>query len=300
MDIPSIETFLLVAKKHSFSLAAEELFLTQPAISKRIASLETELKYKLFDRVKKKVILTEAGRLFLPSAQRIVDELKSSKNSLAEINDVTSGELLMTTSHHIGLHHLPPVLKNYVNQFPQVDLKIDFVNSEAACLAVENAEIELAVITLPNKPSDCLNIKKIWSDPLAIAVHNDHSLVKQYKSKSLKQQFNLEVLKKLVQFPAILPEKGTYTRELLDQYFSKYEMELQVKLSNNYLETIKMMVSVGLGWSVLPKTLIDETLTSIDIQDFTIHRSLGIVTHKARTLSLPAQKLIDLIHLSNH
>ncbi|MCK5662421.1 MAG: LysR family transcriptional regulator [Thiotrichaceae bacterium] len=298
MDIPSIETFLIVANKQSFSLAAEKLFLTQPAISKRIAALENELNYKLFDRIRKKIILTQAGKLFVPTAQRIIDELEAGKNSLAEMNGIVCGELLIATSHHIGLHHLPPVLKHYVSQYPQVDLKLDFINSEAACQAVEDAGIELAIITLPNKPSSCLTIKKIWSDPLSIAVHNNHPILKSNKGTKLKARLELEDLQSLAKFPAIFPGKGTYTRERLDKCFSDLGIELQIKLSNNYLETIKMMVSVGLGWSVLPATLIDDSLTSINVSGFSANRSLGIVTHKDRTLSQAAQKMVELI--SNH
>jgi DNA-binding transcriptional LysR family regulator len=292
MDIPSIETFLNVAKKQSFSLTAESMYLSQPAISKRIASLEIELKCKLFDRINKKVILTEAGKLFLPRAQNIILELKAGKNSLAEMGGVISGELAMVTSHHIGLHHLPPVLKQYVSEYPQVNLKLDFMNSEAACLAVENAEIELAVITLPNEPVDCLNIVKIWTDPMTIAIHNDHPLLKKKKNAN---KLSKKELQQLTQYPAILPEIGTYTRELVDDYFFKIGITPQVKLSNNYLETIKMMVSVGLGWSVLPQTLIDNTLTTIQMPEFMASRSLGIVTHKNRTLSPAAQKMVKLI-----
>lgn len=297
MDIPSIKTFLIVANKQSFSVAAEKLFLTQPAISKRIAALENELNHKLFDRIRKKVILTQAGKLFVPTAQRIIDELEAGKNSLAEINGIVCGELLIATSHHIGLHHLPPVLKHYVSQYPQVDLKLDFINSEAACQAVESAKIELAIITLPNKPSSCLTIRKIWSDPLSIAVHNKHPILKSNKGTKLNTRLELEDLQSLSKFPAIFPGKGTYTREQLDKCFSDLGIELQIKLSNNYLETIKMMVSVGLGWSVLPATLIDDSLTGINVSGFSVNRSLGIVTHKDRTLSQAAQKMVDLISL---
>lgn len=299
MDISAIETFLTVEKMQSFSLAAEALHLTQPAISKRIAALESELNCQLFDRVKKKVILTEAGRLFLPGAQRIIAELKTSRNSIADMGGVVSGKLAMATSHHIGLHHLPPVLKNYVNQFPQVDLNLDFKDSEAACLAVENAEIELAVITLPNNPSQCLELIKVWNDPLSITIQNGHPILKKIHSKSDKNNQNYKKLQRLTQFPAILPEKGTYTRELLDKYFAEFNMDLQVKLSSNYLETIKMMVSVGLGWSVLPQTLIDESLASISIPEFSASRTLGIVVHKNRSLSQAAKKMIQLIMETN-
>jgi DNA-binding transcriptional LysR family regulator len=205
----------------------------------------------------------------------------------------------MLTSHHIGLHHLPPVLKQYVYEYPQVNLKLDFMNSEAACLAVENAEIELAVTTLPNNPVDCLNLVKVWSDPMIICINNDHPILEEKKfSRNKSIDFTSYDLKKLSQFPVILPEKGTYTRELLDEYFAKFNLELHVKLSNNYLETIKMMVSVGLGWSVLPQTLLDETLTAIKTPGLSAYRSLGIITHKKRTLSPAAQKMVDLITLS--
>lgn len=300
MDIPSIKTFLLVAKKQSFSLTAESLYLTQPAISKRIAALESELDCKLFDRVKKKILLTEAGRLFLPRAQAIIEELKATKNALAKMGGMVSGELIMATSHHIGIHYLPPILKHYVNEYPKVDVKLNFMESESACQAVENAEIELAVITLPIEPASCLNLLNIWQDPLTFAVHNNHPLIEEISDTNT----NDVILKhknigRLTQFPAILPEQGTYTRELLDAYFYKSEMNVQVKLSNNYLETIKMMVSVGLGWSVLPKTLIDNTLTAIIIPGFSAHRALGIVTHKNRTLSHAAQMMVKLITKSN-
>ncbi|MCW8929138.1 MAG: LysR family transcriptional regulator [Gammaproteobacteria bacterium] len=292
MDIPSIETFLSVAKKQSFSLTAESMYLTQPAISKRIASLENELNCKLFDRIKKKIILTKAGELFLPRAQCIIDELKAGKNSLAEMSKVISGDLLMGTSHHIGLHQLPPVLKHYVSEFPQVNLKLDFMDSESACLCVENAEIELAVITLPNEPAKNLNVIKLWSDPMHIAVHNNHPLLNEEKGE---KTFTFYQIQQLTQFPAILPAVGTYTRELLDEYLLKLNIAPQVKLSNNYLETIKMMVSVGLGWSVLPQTLIDQTLTTITTPGIIANRSLGIVTHKNRSLSPAGQKMVNLI-----
>ena len=299
MDIPSIKTFLVVIEKQSFSLAAESLYLTQPAISKRIASLENELNCQLFDRIKKQIILTEAGRIFLPHAQAIIKQLHHSKNALAAMGGLISGELSMITSHHIGLHHLPPILKRFVSLYPQVTLKLNFMDSESACLAVEKTEVELAVITLPITPPESLNCISIWQDPMKFVVHNDHPLIKQKKSKTNIQLSKKETMK-LTQFPAILPEKGTYTRELLEDYFQQSAMNVQVKLSNNYLETIKMMVSVGLGWSILPTTLIDDSLTVLNISDFNAYRSLGLVVHKKRTLTQAAEKMLQLIHSSNH
>lgn len=299
MDIPSIETFIIVAKKQSFSLAADTLYLTQPAVSKRIASLEAELSCKLFDRIKKKIILTEAGHRFLPSAERILNELKASKNELSTLRDLVSGELLMATSHHIGLHHLPPVLKHYVNQYPLVDLNLNFLDSEEACLAVENAEIDLAVITLPNRIPDNLEVFVIWNDPLFITLPDKHPLLKKLKPSSKAIEISTKQLLELKKFPAILPEEGTFTRDIINDCFKQINLTPQVKLSNNYLETIKMMVGVGLGWSVLPETLIDQSLIKLTNQQFMPCRSLGIVTHKSRTLSQAAQQMVNLIKNSS-
>ncbi len=295
MDIPSIETFLMVAKTRSFSLAAEALYLTQPAISKRISALENELKYPLFDRIKKNIVLTEAGKIFLPRAEKIIAELKDSKNALAEMENVVSGEFLMITSHHIGLHYLPPVLKQYVNQYPQVDLHLNFMESEAACQAVEKAEIELAVITLPNHPAPSLERVKIWSDPLSITVNKHHAILNSKTDPANTLRIDQQTLKKLCNFPLILPDKGTFTRELIDRNLANLNLDVQEKLSNNYLETIKMMVSVGLGWSVLPDTLIDQSLIQLQVKGFNAQRQLGIVTHKDRSLSQAALKMKQLI-----
>ncbi len=308
MDIPSIETFLMVAKTGSFSHAAEALYLTQPAVSKRISALESELNYQLFDRVKKHIVLTEAGKIFLPRAQTIIAELKDSKNALAKMKDVVAGEFLMFTSHHIGLHYLPPVLKQYVHAYPQVDLHLDFMESEAACLAVEKAEIELAVITLPNHPAPCLKLEKIWSDPLSIAINKDHQILSshlsgynhQYDHQNTQIIITRDELQQLSHYPAILPDKGTFTRELVDQFLAHFNINVQEKLSNNYLETIKMMVGVGLGWSVLPDTLIDQSLVKLVIKGFNAGRLLGIVSHKDRTLSQAALKMNQLIINAKH
>jgi DNA-binding transcriptional LysR family regulator len=298
MDIPSIETFLVVARKQSFSQAAEALFLTQPAISKRIASLESELNYQLFDRIKKQVILTEAGRLFLPHAEHIMQQLKDGKNALAEIDTEISGELVMATSHHIGLHHLPPILERFVHQFPKVDLHLNFMESEMAYHAVSEANIELAVITLPNKASEHIATVKLWSDPLSFAINREHPLVKELDSCSGTLYLPQSRLHLLSEYPAILPESGTYTREILDNFLNQAGIVLQEKLSNNYLETIKMMVSVGLGWSFLPDTLIDQSMSRIKVAGFQAERSLGIVTHQSRTLSRASLKMIELLQQS--
>lgn len=291
MDIPAIKAFIAISEHESFSLAADQLYLTQPAISKRINTLEQQLGVRLFDRINRRVLLTQAGKTFLTGARKIIAEVENTRDALAHLDHRVAGKLSLATSHHIGLHRLPPVLKQYVSEFPDVDLNLAFMKSEDACHAVSTSRIELAVVTLPNKPIDNLATMKLWPDPLSLVVNNGHPLLRE------KPDNSTDMFNRLSAYPAILPEKVTYTRQLIDQYVKRLGLDIQVKFSNDFLETIKMMVSVGLGWSILPETLVDNTLATLELPDFVICRELGLVYHKERTLSLPARKFLQ--QLSN-
>lgn len=113
MDINTLKAFVEVAETTSFSKAAESLFLTQPAVSKRIASLEQELNVLLFDRIGKNVVLTEAGNKLLPKALDMLNQAEDIKRLASNLENEVKGELKIGTSHHIGLRRLPPRIKNF-------------------------------------------------------------------------------------------------------------------------------------------------------------------------------------------
>lgn len=107
MDLANLNAFIAIAETGSFSGAGERLHLTQPAISKRIAGLEQQLKVRLFDRLGREVGLTEAGRALLPRAYQILNVLDDTRRALTNLTGEVSGRLTLATSHHIGLHRLP-------------------------------------------------------------------------------------------------------------------------------------------------------------------------------------------------
>ncbi|MDR9436752.1 MAG: LysR family transcriptional regulator [Thiohalophilus sp.] len=287
MDFTNLQAFVAVAEQRSFSRAAGQLFLTQPAISKRIAALETELGHPLFDRIGHQVQLTETGHALLPRARNILLELEDTRRSIRNLSGQVGGQLSMVTSHHIGLHRLPPVLRRYSGDYPQVELDLQFMESEQACQTVLHGDSELGVVTLPLTPPAELKFQAVWSDPLHIVVGPDHPLTRE---RSLTP-------KKLLEWPAILPMRGTFTRMLVEQAFTDLQspMPLQVKLATNNLETIKMMVGIGLGWSVLPQTLLDEELTCLHLPKLQLARELGVVWHAGRTLSNAASAMLDCL-----
>ena len=288
MDISSYKAFLAVADLGTFSKAADSLFLTQPAISKRIALLEDQLSSKLFDRIGKRVILNQAGQALLPIARRILQDMKESQLVINNLNGQVSGDLSLVTSHHIGLRCLPETLKNFAETYPQVRLDLAFMDSENACQEIEKGNFELGVVTLPLSKPKRLLLSPLWNDPLTIAVATDHPLVKL----SDKQQINISELAK---HRAILPAIGTYTRSVIEKPVIQKQKSLDVILETNYLETIRMMVVIGLGWSALPKAMLDDDLVSINVKGLHIERTLGIVQHANRSLSNAGQAFIELL-----
>ncbi len=293
MDTQNLKAFIAVAKLNSFTEAANQLHLTQPAISKRIASLEQQLDCKLFDRVARDISLTQAGVELLPRAQQILQSVTDTEKAISNLSGKIAGTLRLATSHHIGLHHLPQILKRFTQRYPGVHLELDFIDSEKAYAAVMQSDSELAIITLSSNVADNIHTVELWQDPLSFVVAKDHPLAQQ-PTLSLEQ---------LAQYPAILPDTSTQTTRLVRQMFEQHGVTLSISMATNYLETIKMMVSIGLGWSTLPNTMIetdqDSELKVLNINGCTLNRTLGCIHHQERTLSNAASAFLSALSDSN-
>tara|TARA_B110000503_G_scaffold12013_3_gene16212 strand:+ start:21893 stop:22777 length:885 start_codon:yes stop_codon:yes gene_type:complete len=285
MDTQNLKAFLLVAETGSFSLAAHKLHLTQPAVSKRVAQLEAQLNVTLFDRIGRTISTTEAGQALLPHARAVQAELQAAEQSVRDLTGEVRGRLRLATSHHIGLHRLPPVLSYFSRTFPDVHLDIDFMDSEQAYELTLRGEAELAVVTLAPAPVSNIITRTIWSDPLDFMVQQGHELSGRDKMD----------LKELSKYPAILPGLTTYTGQIVKNLFDQRSLPMQIAIATNYLETIRMMASVGLGWTVLPRSMLDATLATLPIRDARLERSLGVVHHESRSLSRAARAFISAL-----
>lgn len=296
MDTQSLQAFLAVAETESFSLAAQRLHLTQPAVSKRIALLEESLNNQLFDRLPRKILLTPAGEALLPKAKHIMSELLEIKTELANLSGDISGTLRIGTSHHIGLHHLPHILRQFHTAYPQVKLAMQFLGSEAACEALANGELDIAFATLPLEAHPKLDMQPVWRDPLSFVCAHTHPLAK-YKKPSLKD---------LTQFEAILPETNTVTFEIIENAFKRDKLSLHsaipsryretISMMSSYMETIKMMASVGLGWAVLPDHMSNDTgLHKIHTGPKHLYRELGVLQRKGKTLGMAGKAFLAIL-----
>ena len=305
MDLATLNAFIAVSESGSFSLAGERLHLTQPAVSKRIFALEQQLEVRLFDRLGREVGLTEAGRALLPRAYRILGELEDTRRALANLNGEVSGRLTLATSHHIGLHRLPPVLREFTRRYPAVSLDIRFLDSEVAYEDVLQGRAELAVITLAPEAGTPgarmpgartpgartpdtlapLRAVPVWEDPLDFVVAPEHPLARN----------GALTLADVAAHPAVFPGAHTFTHRIVHRLFEAAGLTPQVAMSTNYLETIKMMVSIGLAWSLLPRTMLDDQVVRLTLPGPQLTRRLGYVLHTERTLSNAARAFMALL-----
>ncbi|MEC7433289.1 MAG: LysR family transcriptional regulator substrate-binding protein, partial [Pseudomonadota bacterium] len=185
---------------------------------------------------------------------------------------------------HIGLHHLPNWLRRYRREYPQVDLHLQFMESDAAYDQMNKRNAELAFVTLSDSMNPEFSILAQWPDPMAFVVGKEHPLATLASPE----------LSDLAPHPALLPDTSTATYRVVSRLFLEANLTLRPLMPTNYLETIKMMVSVGLGWSILPVSMLDNSLKVLEVPH-PVTRVLGAVALSRRQLGSAAQALLQIV-----
>ncbi len=287
MDTQHLQAFVAIAQQGSFSAAADKLCITQPAISKRIALLEEQLDAKLFDRVGRQVVLTQAGNLLLDKATNILHEVQAARRAIKDLHGEVTGKLSIATSHHLGLHYLPPYLREFSSRYPDVKLDLHFLDSEHAYHQVLLGRFDIAIITLALEQDPRINSQELWQDQLQFVAAPSHPLATQ---KNL-------LLADLSPHQAIMPDTNTYTTRMIKELFDREGQSLDVTMVTNHLDTIKMMLTIGLGWGVLPSSIIDDQLRVLDVSHPPLVRSLGCIHHNQRSLNNAARAFLTQLKL---
>lgn len=291
MDKTTLESFVAIAELGSFSKAADKLYITQPAISKRIANLEQLLNSDLFIRDNKSVELSYSGQVFLQHAQTILQAMHDSQIAVQNTKTQIAGNLSIGISHHIGLHRMPSILKTFTDNFPDVHLQLRFITSEEAAGLIQADELDIAIVTLPETAPEKVAITTLWQDPLQIVVAGNHELTKQLDDHRIS-------IAKLSQYPAILPSFDSYTGQLIQPLFKNTPIIRHIETNN--LETIRMMTIIGLGWAVLPRNMLNNQLQGLSLTNSLRlpSRKLGIMQREAKIISNSAQAFIDTLQQS--
>ncbi len=295
MDFDQLQTFLEVARHASFSRAAEKRFRTQPAISSQIRALEDDVGAKLFDRSGGKVSLTAAGKAFLKYSQDTLDARQAMLTSLAEMEHVPRGAIVVGANEGTCLYILPEVFADFKKRYPDVSVSIKRADYAMVLESVTDNTVDFGVVSLPVKDNR-LTVVLIHQDELVIIAPPHHPLGKM-KSAHVAD---------LAKYPLVLPKAG-HTRDALDGLFREHRLKPNYSMELDSSELLKRFVAAGMGVGFIARSNVREdvragVLAAISMADAHMRRDLALVFRKDKALSRAALAFIEIAkkHKSNN
>jgi DNA-binding transcriptional LysR family regulator len=278
LSLRQLTVFLEATRQMSFARAAESLHLTQPAISMQIRQLETAVGLPLFERIGKKLALTNAGELFRHHAARVLGELQDAEQALQAMKGLHSGQAtvgLVSTAKYFA----PKLLARFVERHPQVDIQFLVGNRETLINALRDNEIDFAVMGRPPEKLDA-TAEPIAQNPHMLVAHKSHRLVRA-------RRFDFHELRNET---FLMREPGSGTRLVMEGVFKQHLFTPQRIVTIGSNETVKQAVMAGMGVSLLSLHTLELELRTkeigqLDVIGTPVMRSWHLVNMNAKKLS---------------
>ena len=289
MNFYPLKAFLAVAKDGSFSKAAKTLYLTQPAISKQIQSLEESFGTRLFDRTSKSIVLTEAGKILRDHANIAFQTLEDAHETINQLRGLQRGHLRIGAASTIGTYMLPHPLGEMKLQFPGIEITLIITNKARVIQHVLNHDVELGFVGPPVEPVE-LKREEYLLDELVLIMAPNHRLAGR-ESVAVKD---------LAEEVFVLREHGSGTREIMEEELGRKKVSLKKSMELGSTEAIKQAVAANLGVSIVSKfaitlEILQGRLTTARLPELNLRRQLYLIQHKGRILSPAAQQYASLL-----
>ena len=282
-----------VANDGSFNRAAQNLSITQPAVSLQIRNLEKQLKLTLFDRAKKQVKLTAAGTLLVRYGNRIIALCEESSRALNDLSNLQGGKLILGASQTTGTYLMPQVIALFRNRYPNVQVELHVDSTRKIAWKTLNGQVDVGIVggEIPLKLQEILDITPCVEDELALVLPNSHPFVKQI---TINKE-NLYSLK----FIAL--DSGSTIRTVVDDVLVKNGIDitrLQIEMELNSIEAIKNAVQAGLGAAFVSVSAIDKELELgllnwVKIDEVIIKRMLSLILNPNRYKSKASENFTN-------
>jgi DNA-binding transcriptional LysR family regulator len=288
IDSRQLRAFATLARKGSFTLAAKELFLSQSAVSHSMKALEQEVGCRLFDRMGKKVLLTQAGETLLHHVEKILLEMSAARAALEQLGKWGKSRLRIGASTTACQYILPAVLREFKESFPQCLIAIEPGDSLEAIEALRANRIDLA-LTLEPRHEEQMEFHPLFTDELMFLVGAMHPWAQG------RHVVRVEIPKQSY----VLYNKSSYTFRLIEDYFRQEDMVLNTVIELGSMEATKELVKLGLGVSILApwiaqKELQEGSLVSLPLGKRKLKRNWGILHWRSRRRSLAEETFLGL------
>ena len=286
--LQQLKLFEAVSRNNSYTRAAEELHLTQPAVSIQIKRLEEQCGLPIFESVGKKIFTTTAGKALYSASVDILSRAEELKNTIEELKGVVKGPLrlsVVTTSKYF----MPHLLGTFLNKYPEVDPKLVFTNRARVIKRLYDNEDDFVVMgQIPE--DDKLETYPFLENILVPVAHPKHPLAKKKKVS----------LEELVNERFLVREEGSGTRLVFDRLLKKNNLHIEPYMELGSSEALKQAVMAGLGLAILSLHSLSleqaaKKLVILDVEGFPLKRRWFAVHMKGKKLSLVAQTFHDFI-----
>jgi DNA-binding transcriptional LysR family regulator len=245
INLNQLRVFHVAAKAQSFTRAAEALFLTQPGISKHIKELEEYYGTRLFDRLGKKVVLTQAGEILYAKTESIFNMIDQVRMEIDDLQGLSRGVLNIGASITMGIYILPGVIRRFRAIYPKIDMRMDITLNRQIVEMVLKNDIDFGFLGAPVH-DDRLKLAPFYDDELLLIVSSKH----EWASRDAIEPHEL------LTCPFILSRKGSGTRTIIEERLGMIGIALQSTMEFGHTEAVKKAVEAGLGVSVISKAAI--------------------------------------------
>ncbi|MDR3710897.1 MAG: LysR family transcriptional regulator [Capsulimonadaceae bacterium] len=291
MELRNLETFVRIASLGSFTKAAEELAITQPAATRQVAALERELRTRLLDRLGRRVVLTETGRALYRHASDMLRIAGEAARTIAEISSGTSGRIGIGASSTVVTYLLAPLLRSYREAHPGVDVSVRTGASRRVAEMVIENDVDLGIV-MESPIDDALTVVALaeYANVVVVAPGNPLAALSGVRAIAVEEIAGAEL---------VLMQPGTTMRTMADRILAGVNVGVSMELDN--VEAIKKMVEARLGISILPLVAVrDEvragTLIALEIADVAVAtQCIAAIHRRDKYLTASIRDLVALL-----
>lgn len=285
------KVFYFVSKSLSFSVASEQLYITQSAVSQSIKLLEEKLKCQLFFRNTKRVKLTREGEILYKHIEQAFNFIKSGERVLEEMQSLEQGEIRIGASDTICKYYLMPYIREFTKIYPHIKIHLTNRTSPKCIELLRKGSVDLSVINIPEKSTyNNITVKRTKTIK-DVFIANDN--FKELRGRKVS-------LKELGGYPLLVLDKNTTTREFFNKLMEKHGVTIKPEIELGSVDILIEMAKIGLGITFVPDESIKDQFAQddifvIDIKEEIPERSLGFLVHSNIPLPLAASKFVELL-----
>lgn len=288
LTLRQLKVFAAVARQRSFSRAAEELFLTQPAVSMQVKQLEEGIGLPLFEQMGKRIFLTEAGQELFHYSRVIAEQLEEMEGVLTRMKGLEQGQLKITVVSTAN-YFAPQLLAHFCQRHPNVTISLDVTNREVLLQQLANNETDMAIMGQPPEGQD-LSAESFMENPLVVIASPGHVLAGQQHIP----------VPRLAGETFLVREAGSGTRSAMERFFQEHAIELHTGMVMSTNEAIKQAVQAGMGLGIVSLHTValeleTRRLAILDVDSFPIMRHWFVVHRLNKRLSPVASGFKDFL-----